>query len=426
MPLPRLVARLIPADRLWRKLIVIRLADSIGRGIFLSGSVVYFTLHVGLPAREVGLGLSAAAVSALTSVVVIGALADRVGKRRLLSVLFAAIAVGFALYTLVRNAAEFFPLIFAAAFAEAGTSPVEDALMVTIVPSDQLVKLKAMNRTVFNIGFSVGIGISAVAAASQPLLIAIPISAAAVMAITAGLITRLPEGPPSEIPSGIRRFSAVRDVPYLKVIAISAILALHASIVTVVLPLWALHRTAVPHFVVPLLLIVNTAFVILFQMRASNGVDDVKSAGRTARRSGYWLAAGCVVAAITAVKAVGASPATAACILIAAILFFSVAEVLQSASGWALAFGLAPQHAQGEYLGAFELHVISQGIVGPAVLSAVVIAYGSWGWAATAIVVLAASVLIAPAALRSEAIMKARQAGTPAAAGSAEVLPAGP
>ena len=124
-------------------------------------------------------------------------------------------------------------------------------------------------------------------------------------------------------------------------------------------------------------------------------------------------------------KAVGTNPPTAACILIAAILLFSVAEVLQSASGWALAFGLAPRHAQGEYLGAFELHLIVQGIVGPVILAAVVITYGFWGWAATAIAVLAASALIVPVALRGEAVMKARQASTLAPPGSAEALAVG-
>jgi hypothetical protein len=422
MPLPSLAwraVRLIPADPLWRKLIALRLADSMGRGIIYSGSIVYFTLHVGLSAREVALGLSSSALAALTSVVVIGVIADRTGKRRLLTLLFAAMAVGFGLYSLVHNAAEFFPLIIALAFVEAGTEPTEDALMVTIVPADQLVGLKAMMRTVFNVGFSLGIGVSAVAATSQHLLIVIPLGAATVMTGTAILATRLPAGSPIPNTHRIRQFSAVRDLTYLKVIGFSAILALHASIVVAVLPLWALHRTSVPHFAVPALLIFNTAFVILFQVRASKGIDDVRSAGHIARRSGYWLAAGCAVASVTALRAVGDSGLVATGILIAAILCFSVAEIMQSASGWALAFGLAPPHAQGEYLGAFQLHVISQAVVGPAVLSGVVIAYGFWGWTGIAVLVLIASALIAPAALRAEAVMKARQVAAPEAASQA-------
>ncbi|MEK8110273.1 hypothetical protein NKG94_50135 [Micromonospora sp. M12] len=89
------VAGLVPTDPLRRKLIAIRLAESIGKGVFLSGSVVYFTLRVGLDARQVGLGLSAAGLSAFLSSVLFGVIADRVGARRLLVILFAALAVGF-------------------------------------------------------------------------------------------------------------------------------------------------------------------------------------------------------------------------------------------------------------------------------------------------------------------------------------------
>ncbi len=82
-------------------------------------------------------------------------------------------------------------------------------------------------------------------------------------------------------------------------------------------------------------------------------------------------------------------------------LLLSVAEVMQSASAWGLAFGLAPKHAEGEYLGAFDLHVATQNIAGPALFSGLVISAGFWGWIAIAGLMLAAAALIGPAARRS-------------------------
>src|SRR4051812_33923403 len=105
MPIAIPLSRVIPPDSLRRKLIAIRLAESIGKGVFISGSVVYFTMHVGLSAAQVGLGLSTAGVSALVSSVVFGIVADRMSRRRLLSLLFLALAVGFGLYALVDSAA---------------------------------------------------------------------------------------------------------------------------------------------------------------------------------------------------------------------------------------------------------------------------------------------------------------------------------
>ncbi|SDI17198.1 Predicted arabinose efflux permease, MFS family [Actinokineospora alba] len=402
MPLSRLAtlsARFIPADSLRRKLIAIRLAESIGKGVFISGSVVYFTLHVGLSAGQVGLGLSAAGFSGLLSSIAFGMVADRMNRRRLLSILFVTLAVGFSLYSLVDNVIAFYVLVMCVGFVEYGTSPTTSALLGTLVPPEERVRLKAMMRSVFNIGFSLGIGVAAAAALSPRLLVMIPLTTAVLMIAAAVLVTRLPEGEAKPIPSGLRRFAAVRDLPFLGVIGVSTVLASHVTIVLVTLPLWALTRTSMPHFVVPLLLIFNTVFVILFQVRASKGAETVLGASRIARRSGYWLAAGCLTVAVTALNS---NVILVSGAIIAAVLVLSVAEIMQSASAWGLGFGLAPEHAQGEYLGAFDLHVISQNIIGPAILSGIVIAFGFWGWVAIAAVVLVASALIAPAARRSE------------------------
>ena len=166
MPIATLISRVIPPDALRRKLVAIRLAESIGKGVFLSGSVLYFTLHVGLSAAQVGLGLSAAGFSALVSSVVFGVVADRMSRRRLLALLFLTLAVGFGLYALVDTAVGFFALVISVGFVEYGTSPTMSALMGTLVPPDERVRLKAMMRSVFNIGFSVGIGVASAAALS--------------------------------------------------------------------------------------------------------------------------------------------------------------------------------------------------------------------------------------------------------------------
>jgi hypothetical protein len=80
------------------------------------------------------------------------------------------------------------------------------------------------------------------------------------------------------------------------------------------------------------------------------------------------------------------------------MLLLTVAELQQSASGWGLAHGLAPDHAQGEYLGAFNLHIVAQGAIGPGLVSALTISFRSWGWAAVAALAVFASLLIVPAA----------------------------
>jgi hypothetical protein len=196
----------------------------------------------------------------------------------------------------------------------------------------------------------------------------------------------------------VRRFGALRDVRFVALTALSAPLALHASLLLVVLPLWAVTRTDAPHALVPLLLIANTVVVVLFQVPASKGAETVAGAARLARRSGGRLAAACAVCACAAYG----NALTASAVLIAATLLFTLAELQQSASGWGLSHGLAPDHAQGEYLGTFQLHMVAQGVLGPGIVSAAALSWGAWGWAAVAAAVLAAGVLIVPLAAAAQ------------------------
>ncbi|MEU7752359.1 MFS transporter [Micromonospora sp. NPDC049171] len=369
-----------------------------GKGVFLSGSVVYFTLHVGLSAAEVGIGLSAAGFAGLVSSVLFGIIADRMRKRTLLFALFAAVAVGFGLYSVVESAVEFYVLVMLIAFLDYGIGPTENAMVATLIPDGERVRLNAMMRTVFNIGFSVGIGIAAVAALSERLLVLIPVGAAVLLGLAAALVTRLPVGAPRKAATRPRPFGAVRDLRFLAVVGLSAVLASHITVLMVVLPLWTLNRTSVPPFLVPLMLVINTAFVILFQVRASRGAETVSGAALTGRRAGLWIAAGCAAVSVTAFVD---NAALAVVAIVVTVLVVSIAEVLQAASAWGMAFGLAPKHAEGEYLGAFDLHVASQNVVGPVFLSGLVISLGFWGWAVIAAVMLAAAWLIVPAARRS-------------------------
>lgn len=397
------ISQFIPEQPLPRRLVGVRFAAATGKGVLLSGSVVYFTLHVGLTAAEVGIGLSAAGFAALASSVVFGIVADRVRKRALLFAQFVAVAVGFGLYALVHDPLEFYILVMLISFFDTGMSPTEGAMIAALIPAEERVRLNATMRSVFNIGFSVGIGIAAVAAISSRLLVLIPLGSALLLGVAALLVTRLPADVPKPRPAvRPRRFGALRDLPYVGVVAVCAVLASHMTLLMVVLPLWTLDRTHVPHFVVPLFLVFNTVFVILLQVRASKGADTVMGAARIARRAGVWIAAGCGAVVITVYVhnvAVGVAA------IIVAVLAMSMAEILQSSSAWGMAFGLAPESARAEYLGTFDLHLGTQNIIGPVVISSLVMSLGAWGWATIAAAVLLAAWAIVPAARRSEAAM---------------------
>ena len=390
--------RFIPSEPDLRKLMGIRLAESVGKGVFMSGNVIYFTLAVGLSPAQVGLGISAASLAGFMASLLLGMVSDRIGARRLLTILFVAEAVGFTLYPLVNSVPIFFALIVVMGFLEFGTGPSMAALIQTMVPLQDRVRMRAVMRTVFNIGFSIGSGIAAVAVLGRDVLDAIPLSTAVLIGVAAVLVRLLPADRSRPTAVRAKKFSAVRDLRFVTVVGLSSVLATHVTIVLVVLPLWVLTRTPVPHWTVPLMLVLNTAFVITFQVRASRGAGTLSGAAQMARRSGLWLATACGIVAVTARTS---NTVVTMAVLLTALLVFSITEVTQSASAWGLAYGLAPERAPAEYLGTFDLHVIGQNVVGPALLSGIVISLGSWGWGLIAGVVLIAAALIVPAARRA-------------------------
>lgn len=395
----RMKSAVMPPPGPERLLSLVNLAYAVGRGLFLSGSIVYFTTVTGLSAAQVALGSSAAALSGFAASLLLGMLADRVGARPLLAVLFVVQAAGFALYPAVHSAPAFYVLIVALGFVEYGVGPSFGAFVSSVVDSGERVRVRAVLRTVFNIGFSVGSGLAALALAGGGTAVrALPWFSAVLWLGAALLVTRLPLGR-AATGERSRRFGALRDLRFVAVTALSAPLALHASVILVVLPLWTVERTDAPHALIALLMVANTVFVILFQVAASRGADTVTGAARLARRSGLWLGGACGAAAVAG--AVGGAVA-ASLVLGLAMLLLTVSELQQAASGWGLAHGLAPEDAQGEYLGTFHLHMIVQSVLGPGAVAAATMSWGAWGWAAVAGVILLCAAAVVPVARSAE------------------------
>lgn len=388
-----------------RRLALMSAVEAVGRGVFMSGSVVFFTLYSHLTAGQVAVGLSIAGLAGAVASVVLGVAADRVGPRRLLLVLYVASTAAFAAYPLVRTAELFYPLVALVAFLEWGRGPAKGAIIGRLVPIRERVGFQALLRTINNLAISVGGGLAALALVGDRALLAVPLIPVLCLATAGWLALRLP--PDRPVPAEARParlFHGVRDRWFMAVVGVSAVQASHHTILLVTLPLWILEGTSLPAELVPLTLVLNTAIVILLQIRLSRGADTVSGAATVARRSGWWLAAACGVLAATAAS----WPAWAVlALLVLAVALLSIGEILQAAAGWGMAFGLAPDHARGDYLGAFDLHYGAQNILGPAVLSGLVLSGGAWGWLAIAGALLLASAAIRRTAARSEAALAA-------------------
>ncbi|MET7439345.1 MFS transporter [Streptomyces sp. NPDC005496] len=387
-----------------RTLGALHFADSLGNGLFMAGSAVYFVSVAGLPATVVGLGLSLAGLSGFAASLLFGRLSDRVGARRLLAVLLLLLAGAYALYPAVHSPAAYFPVVVVTGALEYGCGPAFGALIAELVPEGERVTARAALRSLFNAGFSAGaLAAAALISLGQDALRLLPLGNGLTFLLAAALVLKLPPTPtPTPTPTtstggkggkGGRGFGVLRDGPFLAVIGASSLLALHSAVLLAGIPLWIVRTTSLPHGVVPLILAVNTVLVVCFQVAAARGSENLDGAVGAARRAGLVSVLACAaLAAGTLTGSVGTGV-----LALAAVLLFTLAELWQSASGFGLGFALAPEQARGEYLGAFHLHVVIQATLGPALVCFLVLGHTSLGWLALAAFFLAGTAAIGPA-----------------------------
>jgi MFS family permease len=374
----------LPADRTNRLFIIPSFIDSVGSGLFLAGSALFFTRVLGLSTGQVGIGLSLSGVAGLLGTVPFGRLADRIGGKKVLILLYLWRGAGFAVYPLVHGAHAFFAVACFIGFAEWSVSAVVQAVVGTLGDGGSRVRTMATIAAVRNAGFAIGAVVATltVAFGDTRLYTALVLTDAATFFIAAALLSRL-RIPATAAPRRTRGARVrVRDPRYLTLTCLNSLLYMHTVLLAVGLPLWVATRTAAPKVVVGAVLVVNTAVAILFQVPLSRGSHDIRSAARRQQWAGWSLAGCCVLAALTA----HAGAAAASVLILAAAAALTLGEIWQSVGAWGLSYALSPESQRAYYLSVYNLGLSGATVVGPALVTFAVIRNGAVGWVALAAV----------------------------------------
>ncbi|MFJ2581988.1 MFS transporter [Kitasatospora aureofaciens] len=409
--LARAVRRRLHPDPTVRRLAAITLVNTVGNGLSLAVSVLFFTRVLGLSAAQLGFGMTAAGLCGVVASVPAGRAADRWGARRVLVALISLEAVGTAGYALVHSYPAFVALACAVAAVDRGSTAVRNALYAEVLPADRRVAGRAYLRVVTNAGICAGTALGAIALQvdTRPVYLTAILVNAASFVIVAGMFHRLPvladrpsgrqergagdrTGDGAEERTG-RSNPALRDGPFLVVTVLNALLGLQFSVLEVGVPLWIVKETDAPRITVAGTLIVNTVLVIALQVRATKGTEDPATAARVCGRAGVILAGACVVIALVH----GLPPIVAAVVVLGGVALQSFGEVLGQAGGWALSYDLAGERAHGAYQGVYNAGTAAALMIGPALVSTAVIGYGLLGWAVLGAVLAAAGLAMGPA-----------------------------
>jgi MFS family permease len=397
----------------------INLVDKIGSGLWVSVTALYFVLVGGLGTGATGLLLGIGGAFGIAGAPISGRLADRLPLTRVLLAVQIARGVSSLLLLLAHGFWQLLPLVALGSFGERSASVLTKLFAARVAGQDRA-RYQAVQRTIVNVGYTIG-GLAASAAlafGSTAVYRALLLGDGLSFVLVALLVARCAEPPSARhtvashlagettaVPASIRASvpaagstgragTAVtanpwRDRGYLGYAALDSVMFLYGCALSVGLPLWIITRTTAPHGLAAAVFVVNTVIVVLCQVRLSRHGRTPRIAADALRRVALWflLCGGAAAAAV-----VGAPWAATLAVLGCAVAL-TVVEMIQSAISWELSVALAPDHAQGAYVGVHGLAQSTARCVGPLLMTTAVLAGGPLGWIVFGAVLAAAALL---------------------------------
>lgn len=378
-------SRSIPGGRDGRRKLVIALVDRVGSGLWASVSVLYFTYVSELSLAQVGTLAAAAGAIGIAGAPLGGKLADRFPITRILLI----VQLLRALASCALLTTDHYALLIA--FSAVGSlgdraASILTKLYATRVAGPDRVRYQAFHRTIANAGWALG-GLAAAAAlalgttsAYQWLLVSDALS----FVVSALLTLRCGEpASPSRTVTGSKHTAPTtrpanpwRDRTYLAYVATETVLFLDDAMFKVGLPLWIAHASNAPNGLAPLLMVLNNVMVVALQVPLARFGTTTAAARNLLLPLSLAFGLGGLAMALAATG----GALTATLLLTAAAAAFTTAEMLHATISWELSVALAPDTAQGAYLGVHGLAQSVQRTFGPLAVTAA-IATGPAGWA---------------------------------------------
>ncbi|MGW3498667.1 MFS transporter [Streptomyces sp. NPDC001020] len=376
-----------------------QLTNSVGDGAYYVCSALYFSRIVGLSPTQIGGALTLGWALGAVAGVPLGHLADRRGPRGIAILMSVATGVAVGSFLFVRSYPAFLVAVVVYTCCQCGLAAARQALLAGLVEPARRTETRAYLQSTVNAGLALGAALGGIALqidTEASYLTALAMDAVSFV-LAAGVLQRLPVLPArtgTDGRPGESSLSVLRDRSYALVSLLNMVMLLYMPLLSVVLPLWIVQRTEAPGWTVSALLVLNTVSVVLFQVRMAARVTGLRSASRAVRHSGavMLLACGCF-----ALSASGTSAWAAVTVLLVAACVQVVGEMLLGSGSWEIGFALAPADKQGQYQGFYGAGTAVARLIGPLLLTALILSWGEAGWLALGALFLTAGAAMAPA-----------------------------
>ncbi len=326
-----------------------------GHGLYFPFSSIYFHNILGIPLSLVGVGLAVFATSSVVSGLIAGPLTDRYGRKPTMLVALCGSSASFFGFALVDGFAGY--LAVSAAHGLLGWSMFEasrNAMVADVTQPGARSRAYGLVRVGGNVGWASGPMVaglvSASAAGSAGVYPKLFVGTSVLTALVAlALAATVRESLPSRRESGAGERGkrglreAFTDGPFVLLLVVGVLLYYVFTQDWQALPIYAKNFVEVPDGQIGLFLGANGLMVILFQLPVSYLIDRGSKV--------VALLAGAVLFALSSATLLLTESFLG--IVVAFVLFFTLAEMILEVAGAALAVELAPVRLRGTYLALF-------------------------------------------------------------------------
>jgi MFS family permease len=378
--------RLRVRDR--RPLLAAMVTDSVGTGMFLPFTVLYFVHAAGLTAPEVGVALTVAGFVVLPAPLAVAPFIDRLPARIVVAAGNLISCAAFAAYLFARGQLAVTAAAVAGGAGQATFWTGTRALIAEVARPAERRSWFALQTAIRSAGYGLG-GLAGAAAVSFHTLSGFKALAVidAVSYLGAALLlicwrqpppAARPAKPPARGTARFSHWAALADRSLAGVTAINTAFVLCAQVLTVVISVYVVATLHLAAWIAGMLYALNTVLVAAGQAPVTLLTRHISHRHVLRGAAATWAAAFGLLWAAAILP-----PGARAGVLAAAITIFTLAEILQGPVINTLVVELAPAGNPGRHLSIFQLSWSVGQTIAPAVLLGLLSAGPGWLWATT-------------------------------------------
>lgn len=363
--------------------------SAVGIGMYIPFSLVFFHHVTGLSFALVGVVMTATGLAGLAFMPLAGSAVDRFGARRIVLVLYALRALGFALYPFAGSLPAFAAVALVTALADRSFPAVQQSLIGEVARGAARDRLQASLRALQNAGMGAGaLIVSGVLALWGTPAFTYTAWGNALAFGLAGLLVRRvrpvqggQDATAERPPAGYRM--VLRDRPFLALTAANFLTALGYAALSVLFPLYIATWLHGPDSLTGAAFTVNTALCAGIGVLVASRVR--RSGARRTRSAalGALLFAAAFVGQIVLGTLRPGRTATLVALL-AIVVVYTLGELVHSPSGGALSVSAAPAAVRGRYLATYQLSYSLATALAPSLFTALLAVDGRLPWAVLA------------------------------------------